>query len=389
MERKEDPVAARDAEEKAPEAWPAPDGDGACAACPAGDPDHAVNRDREDPRKCESARGREILEDRALGCLLGQFCGDSLGSIVESMKPREIAHRHPDGVRLMQDNPSRRLKAGQPTDDSEMAMCLARTLVRYNCFRKSAVEASYRHWLATRPVDASHTACLALARGMRLPSSMSNGALMRISPLGIFATSMLEFDAMAVARCDASITHVNRTCLDANAIFVAGIRRAILTGDSPRDIFGHMYRMAQWLHMAPALLVCMCRAQTQRPPDYLTHMGFVLIALQNALYELLHAPDPATAIMDTIRQGGDTDTNAAICGALLGAVHGTAPFPAQWTQALAACELRKGNCSYPRPEYYWPTDLASLARDLVRRTNLDESPDGTRDDSYDIDHSCD
>ena len=46
--------------------------------------------------------------------------------------------------------------------------------------------------------------------------------------------------------------------------------------------------------------------------------GFVLIALQNAFFELLHAPDLQTGVVNTVRRGGDTDTNAAIAGALLG-----------------------------------------------------------------------
>ena len=43
----------------------------------------------------------------------------------------------------------------------------------------------------------------------------------------------------------------------------------------------------------------------------------MLIALQNAFFELLHAASLEEAVVRTVRRGGDTDTNAAICGALL------------------------------------------------------------------------
>ena len=53
-------------------------------------------------------------------------------------------------------------------------------------------------------------------------------------------------------------------------------------------------------------------------------MGWVLIALQNAFYHLAATPDPSEALVATADAGGDTDTNAAIAGALLGAAHGRA-----------------------------------------------------------------
>lgn len=58
------------------------------------------------------------------------------------------------------------------------------------------------------------------------------------------------------------------------------------------------------------------------PADYVQHQGWVLVAFQNAVWQLLHAPSLEEGVVDTVMRGGDTDTNAAICGALLGAVYG-------------------------------------------------------------------
>ena len=65
--------------------------------------------------------------------------------------------------------------------------------------------------------------------------------------------------------------------------------------------------------------------------------GWVKIALQNAFYELLHAPSLEEGVVATVRRGGDTDTNAAIAGALLGAVHGREAVPAQWRSMVLSC----------------------------------------------------
>jgi len=40
-----------------------------------------------------------------------------------------------------------------------------------------------------------------------------------------------------------------------------------------------------------------------------------------------YAPKLEEAVVDSVMRGGDTDTNAAICGALLGAVHGRGAIP--------------------------------------------------------------
>ena len=96
-------------------------------------------------------------------------------------------------------------------------------------------------------------------------------------------------------------------------------------------------------------------------------MGWVLIAFQNALFQMLHAPNLEEGVVNTVMQGGDTDTNAAICGALLGAVYGRNAIPTQWKHAVLNCEPDKGDprVKQPRPQCFWPIDALELARKLV------------------------
>src|SRR5262249_36381302 len=83
---------------------------------------------------------------RAQGCLLGQFAGDSLGGLVEFSEPQEISQRYPDGCRELHDGGTWGNLAGQPTDDSEMALMLARTLVHEGRYDRGSVLNSYLHW---------------------------------------------------------------------------------------------------------------------------------------------------------------------------------------------------------------------------------------------------
>ncbi|WDI37865.1 ADP-ribosylglycohydrolase family protein [Entomospira culicis] len=61
---------------------------------------------------------------RAQGCLMGQVAGDSLGSLVEFKNPKMIRQLYPNGVRKLEDGGVWRTLAGQPTDDSELALAL-------------------------------------------------------------------------------------------------------------------------------------------------------------------------------------------------------------------------------------------------------------------------
>ena len=94
----------------------------------------------------------------------------------------------------------------------------------------------------------------------------------------------------------------------------------------------------------------------------------MLVALQNALFRLLYAESPEEGMIETVLQGGDTDTNAAICGALLGAVHGRDGIPQHWEQTILNCRLEEEPAVFkPRPREYWPIDVLELAEQLLER----------------------
>jgi ADP-ribosylglycohydrolase len=111
------------------------------------------------------------------------------------------------------------------------------------------------------------------------------------------------------------------------------------------------------------------RAAAVSPPVEFTasKSGWVLVAFQNAFFRLLHAASLEKGIVDTVRCGGDTDTNAAIAGALLGAVHGCHTIPQRWIGRILACRPIQGpsDVHRPRPAEYWPVDALPLAENLL------------------------
>jgi len=304
--------------------------------------------------------------DRARGCLIGQLAGDSLGSQVEFLDPVSIRERHPGGVRTFVPSPVWRTLPGQPTDDSEMALALARTLVGRGAFSADEVREAYVRWLRSVPFDVGRTVGMGL-QGAPNPQSQANGALMRVSPLGIFGARRTLEEVARFAAEDARITHPHPVCVQASQLFAMAVARAVATGCDGPTLFSELRHWAAELDVDASILEVLDLAELAPPKDFMHLRGWVLIALQNALYHLKHTPSPEEAIVRTIDGGGDTDTNAAIVGALLGAVHGLHAFPRAWVDTVLACRPAAGapGVQRPRPEFYWPVDALELAARLL------------------------
>ena len=303
---------------------------------------------------------------RAQGCLIGQLAGDALGSLVEFQSAEEIRQQYPDGLRDMTDGGTWGTIAGQPTDDSELALMLARTLVERGVFDREAIREAYLFWYASDPFDCGYTTSSGLM-GHHRPESQSNGAMMRVSPLGIFGANHDLEQVADWARQDAAITHIHQVCQDTSALFAMAIAHTIRTGCEASALYEQLISWAEEITTRESIIETIKAAKDVPPDDYRTNQGWVLIALQNALYQLLHAPSAEEGIIDTVMQGGDTDTNAAICGALLGAVNGLSAIPERWVETLRNCrpETDSPGVYQPRPECFWPIDALELAVQLV------------------------
>src|SRR5208283_5579019 len=176
---------------------------------------------------------------RAQGCLLGQLGGDALGSLVESKSPEAIRRKYPNGVRELADGGTWNTIAGQPTDDSEMALMLARMLVEQRGFDSDKARQAYTFWLNSGPFDCGSTVRRGL-RGQPNLASQANGAMMRISPLGIFGSNYGHQQVAEWARHDAGLTHSNPVCLQANALFAMAIAHSISTACGPQELYRQM-----------------------------------------------------------------------------------------------------------------------------------------------------
>ncbi len=314
---------------------------------------------------------------RAQGAMLGQLVGDALGSLVEFMGAADIAAAHPSGPFTLFDGGTHNTLAGQPTDDSEMALLLIRGIVANGGYSDAVAAEAYVAWLASGPFDVGGTIGQALRAGRGDPrpetlraaasrDSQANGALMRISPVGILGHAVAPEVVSAWARADAALTHPNAICGDCNAIFCATLAHAIATGAKGRTLYDFAVEQAAGLENQTAA-TWLAEAESPLPADLSRQMGWVRWAFTATFHHVLKETPFEAALVDVIRRGGDTDTNAAIVGAMLGAVQGRAAIPAQWRERVLTCRPVQGlqGVHKPRPRSFWPVDALVLAERLL------------------------
>src|SRR5450432_510207 len=110
------------------------------------------------------------IRERARAAFIGMAIGDALGATVEFMTASEIAAKY--GIfREIIGGGWLRLKPGQVTDDTEMALCIARAIVRNQSGSLEAVADNFAAWLKSRPVDCGDT-CRKRIRGYMLNGTL-------------------------------------------------------------------------------------------------------------------------------------------------------------------------------------------------------------------------
>lgn len=325
-----------------------------------------------------------VLRDRARGVLLGQCIGDSLGAQVEFASAKSIKAAFPKGVRELIGGGPHRILPGQITDDSELALSLARSIAAKGYYTDEAAAQGYVFWLDSHPFDVGGTTSRALSlvdrsrpvapqirnNAQKVLSSQANGSLMRISPLAIYgAEGGVDYGAACnLAALDSQLTHANEVCQQACLGFVAMVRSLVTANDRTPGEFGYQDRATKVLwayHNAynrvsnPEVRRAMTAGRIEKLPEVDGgHQGWVLYALQIAVHQLFYARSFEEGLVSTVALGGDADTNGAIAGAALGALFGAAAIPERWKTVLL-------NCKTTRPKYYWCDDLLELADVLV------------------------
>ncbi|RMG10925.1 MAG: ADP-ribosylglycohydrolase [Planctomycetota bacterium] len=288
-------------------------------------------------------------EEVLAGVLLGTAVGDAIGLPYEGLSRRRVQ-------RLLGDRPLQHrfvLGRGLLSDDTEHACLVAQALLASQGdperFARSLAW-RLRGWVLALPAGIGFATLRALLKllcgvspersGVR---SAGNGAAMRSAVLGVCLGDTPRMRA-ALHR-GTRITHTDpRAYEGALAVALAACRAADSgTRLDPAGLLAGLLRDLR----GPALRAALERArrrlaQGARPAEFADELGldrgvtgFVDHTVPCALYCWLRAPhSPREAIESAVRLGGDTDTVAAIVGALAGATQGASGLPQDWLAGL-------------------------------------------------------
>ena len=240
--------------------------------------------------------------------LLGVCVGDALGAPLEFIRRLPTRDEIYDAL-AMKGGGIIGVAPGQITDDSELMICLYKSITE----GKDAM-ILYRRWMNSHPIDIGTTCSRAFAGFDPTEESKSNGALMRCAPIGVlYADETNDFIAEH-AFADAKRTHANRTIHLACACYCIAIATEIKGHDGV--LSAHHWiknqpggeEVSSWFEAAlDPLTDVICTRNIG-----LAQWGFTL-----AFWHLYHKTSFVDAMVDTMKRGGDTDTNCAIVGGLV------------------------------------------------------------------------
>jgi ADP-ribosylglycohydrolase len=293
-----------------------------------------------------------IVLDRYRGCLLGLAAGDALGTTLEFEQPGSF-----EPLTDMVGGGPFGLRAGEWTDDTTMALCLAESLVTRRDFDPVHQLETYCRWyqdghlsVKGRCFDIGLTTAGALRRflshrepypGSTDPRAAGNGSLMRLAPAPL-AFAQDPSKAIFIAGESSRTTHGADECVDSCRYF-AGLLLAALSGLSKREILSNDYEPAVtcWIEnpLSEKVTAIAAGSFAVKEPPQIRGSGYVIHTLEAALWAFHGTDNFRDGALKVVNLGEDADTTGAVYGQIAGAYYGADGIPAEWRAKLAMREL--------------------------------------------------
>ncbi len=293
-------------------------------------------------------QGAEISTlQRFTGCLLGLALGDCLGAYWEGYPGTELAEAYYDG-RFDPVN----LRMSQWTDDTAMTMATARSIVECAVVAGPDLAAKYLAWFEAGGRGIGRATYHSMKRlqagtswneaGQQGEYGGGNGVAMRIAPVGLLHTfdrEGLEADCQTCA----VITHRNEEAL---AAAVAVAYAVIWAAAGQLELETLAVQLASLLpatRTADEIMKAGELVESRVPPlQAFPQLGLGGTAFETAAtvtYCVMYwSDDPVTALVSAVVNGGDSDTRAAIVGAICGAYWGEQVWPERWLSQLPGAD---------------------------------------------------
>lgn len=290
------------------------------------------------------------LEEKFCGSLLGTHTGDALGMPLEGASPGSIQKNYGEVREMLE----ARLGVGTYTDDTEMMIALAESLVRCRGVNGADLAQAYlENFNPLRGYGAGTRKALELLRsgvgweeaGKRVfeQGSYGNGASMRIAPAGCLYSRDLEKLKKAV-HLSSMITHAHPWGEEGALLQAYAVAMAVQADPrqeidithflvSLESVLAHGSPFREKLQAIQRLLPGEPRIEAV--VQELGNDSRTVTSVPAAIFSFLkHAGDFEETLVYAVGLGGDTDTIAAMAGAIAGAYHGKSAIPERWLNKL-------------------------------------------------------
>ena len=286
--------------------------------------------------------------DRFRGCLLGLAACDALGTTLEFESPGSF-----EPITDMVGGGPFRLRPGQWTDDTSMALCLAASLLECSGFDAQDQMQRYVRWWREgymsstgHTFDIGNTVSAALARfeatgepyaGVPDRNSAGNGSLMRLAPVPMLYAADA---ALAIERAALSsrTTHGAPQAVDA-CRYYGGLLVGALSGVGKQTLLapGHCPVDGLWERSPLDYEISEVAAGSfaRREPPEIVGSGYVVKSLEAALWAFNKSSDFREGALLAVNLGDDADTTGAVYGQIAGAYYGAEAIPPEWRSKLA------------------------------------------------------
>ncbi len=277
----------------------------------------------------------EQMKDRLYGVAVGAAVGDALGMALE------FGPAIPED-RLVRTMKPGRLPAGSFTDDTEMALAVAESLISSRPLRGSDLSRHLVAWYEKNPPDIGvHTRKVLgwLAEGMPwrdamqraeeyLANSAPNGSLMRSWPVAI-AWWNDPIQLVVDSELQSKVTHPHIECVQ-GSVLINRIIYQLIHGDTPHEALDTALKATT----LPAHLRQTIEQAPHRQRSELENSGWVRHTLESAVWGLLTTTSFEEAVVQVVNLGQDADTVGAVVGAMAGAAYGLSAIPEVWKAQL-------------------------------------------------------
>ncbi len=278
---------------------------------------------------------------------MGLAVGDALGTTLEFKAPGTF-----EPIEDMVGGGPFHLKAGQWTDDTSMAMCLAESLVARRGFDPADQMDRYRQWFRAgywscldRCFDIGNTVRNAVVEfektgepfcGSEDPQTAGNGSIMRLVPVPLYYAGNPK-EAIRLAAESSRTTHAARTCLDACRLFASLMIAATEVDEKDalmERALSHLQESGEDSLCPEMQSIAEGSYLTKEPPE-IKGTGYVVDSLEAALWAFFKGNDFREGALLAVNLGDDADTTGAVFGQLAGIFYQYDGIPVEWREKIA------------------------------------------------------